>query len=36
MSYAVVTALLLALVAGSFAGAIFAGFELAKLVADAM
>jgi hypothetical protein len=36
MSYAVVTALLVALVAGSFAGAVFAGFEIAKLVAEAM
>jgi hypothetical protein len=32
MSYAVVTAFLIALVAGSLAVAIFTGFEIAKLV----
>jgi hypothetical protein len=36
MSYAVMTAFLIALVATSFAGAVFTGFEIAKLVTEMM
>jgi hypothetical protein len=36
MSYAVVTAFLIALVAASFAGAVFTGFEIAKLGTEMM
>jgi hypothetical protein len=36
MSYAVMTAFLIALVATSFAGAVFTGLEIAKLVTEMM